>query len=238
MMPNFNQTFTGFPREAFRFLDDLRVNNDKTWFDRNRATYEAFIVAPALSFVPALAARLAVFAPSVVAEPRVGGSLFRIQRDTRFSADKSPYKTHVGIRLRDGNTATSTHCTGPLFYVEFDADGLRLGVGVKAFEAPLLAAYRKAVSKGKGKRAFVDAIATAEAAGDQVLGDVLARTPPGFEDDGRETLIKRKGFFVQRERRLPKQIYVSEFVDYCGAQLEPYAAVFTELRRLAIAAAR
>lgn len=101
------KTFSGFPREAIRFLNDLRVNNNRPWFDKNRAIYDACIVSPALAFAPALAAELAVFAPSVIAEPRVGGSLFRIHRDTRFSPDKSPYKTHVGIRLRDKDTATA-----------------------------------------------------------------------------------------------------------------------------------
>jgi uncharacterized protein (TIGR02453 family) len=237
-MPAPNQTFTGFPKEAIRFLSELRVNNNKRWFDRNKATYEGSIVVPALAFVPALSAKLSAFAPSVIAEPRIGGSLFRIQRDTRFSADKSPYKTHVGIRLRDEDTATSTRCTGPLFYVEFDAERLRLGVGVKVFEAPLLAAYRRAVSTSKDKAVFADAIATAGAADDQLIGEVLARTPRGFENDERDTLIKRKGFFVQRETRLPKQLHLSGFVDYCAAQLEPYAALFSELRRLAIAAAK
>jgi uncharacterized protein (TIGR02453 family) len=172
----------------------------------------------------------------VVAEPRVGGSLFRIQRDTRFSADKSPYKTHVGMRLRDGDTATSTRCTGPLFYVEFDADRLRLGVGVKEFEAPLLSEYRRAISTGKRKGAFRDAVSAAATSGDQVLGEVLARAPTGFDDAG-DTLIRRKGFFVQRETRLPKELHATGFVDHCADNLECYVGVFAELRRLAVAAA-
>jgi hypothetical protein len=145
---------------------------------------------------------------------------------------------HVGIRLRDGDTAASTRCTGPLFYVEFDADRLRLGMGVKDFDAPLLAAYRKSVNAGKAKELFADAVATAQASGAQVLGEVLARTPPGFHDDGRDALTRRKGFFMQREIGVPKKIHDGGFVSYCADEFERYASVFAELRRLAIAAAK
>ena len=103
--------FHGFPREAFTFLLGLSRNN-KAWFDANRPIYDAAVVAPDLSFVEALGARLQAFAPSVTADPKVGGSLFRIHRDTRFSPDKRPYKTHVGIRFRDGGAATSSGYTG------------------------------------------------------------------------------------------------------------------------------
>ncbi|HYE88409.1 MAG TPA: DUF2461 domain-containing protein [Vicinamibacterales bacterium] len=235
MMPATNQTFTGFPKDAIHFLRELGRNNNKTWFNRNKATYQACIVAPALAFVPALSGRLGAFTPTVIAEPRIGGSLFRIHRDTRFSADKSPYKTHVGIRVRDRDTAGSSRCTGPVYYVEFDADHLRLGVGVKHFDPPLLDAYRQSVS-GHGGRVFTEALAVAEAAGDRLLGEVLARTPSGFE--GAAPLIRRKGFFVQRETRLPRQIHAGEFVDHCAGQLQPYAALFAELRRLAIASGK
>lgn len=230
-----SRAFSGFPKETIRFLHELRANNNRAWFEQNKSTYEACIVAPGLAFAAALADELAVFAPGVVAEPRVGGSLFRIHRDTRFSVNKTPYKTHVGIRIRDQDTATSTRCTGPLFYVEFDAERLHLGVGVKDFDAPLVAAYRKAVSTSESKGVFSRAVATAEAARDHVLGGMLARTPSGYDDQG-DTLIRRKGFFVQRETGLPKQLHDRGFAAYCAGRLEPYASVFAELRRLAIAA--
>lgn len=110
-------------------MSKLSENNNKTWFDAHRGVYDAAIVAPTLLFIESMALALKAIAPSAKSEPRIGGSLFRIHRDTRFSADKRPYKAHDGIRFRDADTASSSKCTGPLFYVEFDATRLRLGVG-------------------------------------------------------------------------------------------------------------
>jgi uncharacterized protein (TIGR02453 family) len=228
--------FDGFPEEAFAFLADLARHNNKTWFDANRDVYDAMVVGPALSFVEALGAGLRTIAPSVRPEPRIGGSLFRIHRDTRFSGDKSPYKTHVGIRFRDGDTMTSAKCTGPLFYVEFDATSLRLGVGVMEFDAPMLAAYRHAVANGRGAKVFVDMLAKAGTKGHDIVGETLARVPPAYAEHQGSELLKRRGFFILEESRLPPEIHQRDFVAYCRHWFKPYGPLFHELRRIAISA--
>jgi len=227
-------SFRGFPREAFSFLSDLSRNNNKAWFDAHRGIYDAAVIGPALAFVESLGAALKTVAASVKAEPRIGGSLFRIHRDTRFSADRSPYKTHVGIRLRDGDTAKSSKCAGPLFYVEFDAKSLRLGVGVKDFDNRTLEVYRRAVAGKKGAKEFGDIIRLAQAKGHDVLGDTLTRVPPPFADQVHNELLKRKGLFVREESNLPAEIHQPAFIGYCRRWFEPYAPLFHELRRLAI----
>ncbi len=229
-------SFTGFPVEAVRFLADLARNNNKAWFNAHKQIYEASIVAPALEFAQAMGAAVHSFAPSVAAEPRIGGSLFRIHRDARFSADKSPYKTHVGIRLRDRDTATSSRCTGPLFYVEFDASVLRLGVGVKEFDPATLDAYRQSVVRSAGARVFESAMERAERDGHEILGDTLARVPHTYADHRDNTLLKRKGYFIRQETRLPKELHRPEFVTYCTSWFKPYGPFFDGLRRIALKA--
>lgn len=228
--------FTGFPEQAVKYLADLARNNDRAWFDSHKEIYEASIVAPALRFAEAMGAALSSFAPSVAAEPRIGGSLFRIHRDTRFSADKSPYKTHVGIRLRDRDTATSSRCMGPLFYVEFDASTLRLGVGVKEFDARTLDVYRQSVVRSAGARVFKAAMERAERDGHEILGDTLARVPHTYADHRDNALLRRKGFFIHQETRLPKELHRPEFVTYCTSWFKPYGAFFDGLRRIALEA--
>jgi uncharacterized protein (TIGR02453 family) len=89
-----------FGPDSIRFLRELARNNNREWFQRNKARYESAIQEPALRFISEAGARLAPFAPHLVADARpFGGSLSRIYRDTRFSKDKSPYKTHVGIHF-------------------------------------------------------------------------------------------------------------------------------------------
>ena len=89
-----------FGPELFRFLADLEENNNREWFNQNKSRYEEHVREPALQFVADVAPGLRKMSKRLVADPRpIGGSVFRIHRDTRFSKDKTPYKTHVGIHF-------------------------------------------------------------------------------------------------------------------------------------------
>ena len=90
-----------FTSDLFRFLEDLRAHNDRAWFAENKERYLDAVQEPALEFVRGFGSYLHQISPHFVADDRpTGGSLFRIHRDVRFSKDKSPYKTHVGIDFR------------------------------------------------------------------------------------------------------------------------------------------
>jgi uncharacterized protein (TIGR02453 family) len=90
-----------FGPELFSFLEDLRANNNREWFAANRHRYEEHLLEPALAFIDAFGSRLEKISPHFRADARPnGGSLFRIYRDTRFSKDKTPYKTNLGIHFR------------------------------------------------------------------------------------------------------------------------------------------
>ena len=83
-------TFQGFPEGTIAFLGAISVNNSREWFEAHRADYEHYYLEPALAFVEALGPRLQQISETVQYEPRINGSLFRIQRDVRFSKDKTP----------------------------------------------------------------------------------------------------------------------------------------------------
>lgn len=227
-------SFAGFPEEATQFLAALRRNNTKPWFDAHRHTYEAAIVQPALAFIAAMGGALQNVAPSVRPEPRIGGSLFRIHRDVRFAKDKRPYKTHVGMRLRDGDTARWPKCTGPLFYVEFDASHLRLGVGVKAFDRHTRDAYRSAVANGNEVKELRAALRHAGSHGHDVIGEMLTRTPAGYAEGADDDLLRRTGVFVRSEMPLPAQIHSAGFVKFCLREFRPYMPLFHSLRTIAL----
>jgi uncharacterized protein (TIGR02453 family) len=94
-------TQASFGPELFTFLVDLQANNDREWFAANKDRYEQDLLEPALAFINVFAPRLEKISPHFRADARPsGGSLFRIYRDTRFSKDKTPYKTNVGIHFR------------------------------------------------------------------------------------------------------------------------------------------
>src|SRR6266540_1358165 len=110
-----------FGPELFSFLADLRENNDRDWFAANKHRYEEELLEPAIAFIDAFAPRLEKISPHFRADARPsGGSLFRIYRDTRFSKDKTPYKTNLGIHsgtsgpktpTRPATTSTSAQAT-------------------------------------------------------------------------------------------------------------------------------
>ena len=117
-----------FGPELFSFLSDLRANNDRDWFAANKHRYEEHLLEPALDFIAAFGPRLEKISPHLRADPRPsGGSLFRIYRDTRFSKDKTPYKTNLGIHFRH-ERAKDAHAPG--YYLHIGPGEVFAGGGI------------------------------------------------------------------------------------------------------------
>ena len=205
--------FQGFPRDLPRFLEDLAANNSKAWFDRHRDRYEAAYLAPAKAFVSAIAPKLRRLSQDIRAEPRVNGAIMRINRDTRFSKDKTPYKTALYIHFLEGAAETKNDPAGLLMVA---ADRLVLGVGAWGFTKDRLAAWRAALVDTRQGPALRRAIAKAEKAGFTDLGGAHYKTVPGgFDADHPSAeLLKFNGFFLSRSERLPKALHGPEFVDH------------------------
>jgi len=188
-----------FTLETFRFLDELTLHNERDWFEANKARYEAHVREPALAFISAMAAPLGKITTAFVAEPKkVGGSLMRVHRDTRFARDKTPYKTNIGIQFRHG-AGKDVHAPG--FYVHVAPDGCFLGVGMWRPEAPALLAIRQKIAAEAARwKKIVDPKALAKkglAAGD---GEPLKRVPKGF--DAEHPLageLKKTSFILHRD---------------------------------------
>jgi uncharacterized protein (TIGR02453 family) len=142
--------FSGFPPEGRRFLAGLALNNDKAWFDAHREEYEQHVLGPMRAFVLEAGSRLRPKVKRLVADPRVGGSLFRINRDTRFSADKSPYKSWAAARLWDA--AGPGKELSPSFYLHVDAESVYAGGGLYQFDDAQLERFRRAVTDDRLRR--------------------------------------------------------------------------------------
>ena len=113
-----------FSPALFAFLKELAAHNEREWFNANKARYEAEIKEPALAFIEDVGYRLPEVAPHLTADKR---SLFRIYRDTRFSKDKTPYKTHVGLYFRHARSAEAD--TGGL-YLHLEPGSVFMGAGI------------------------------------------------------------------------------------------------------------
>src|SRR3954470_11458148 len=133
-----------FSPELFAFLRELATNNDREWFTAHKTRYVAEVQEPALAFIEDVGLRLPEVSRHLVADPRtVGGSMFRIHRDVRFSKDKSPYKTHVGIQFRHERTR-DVHAPG--FYLHLAPDSVFLACGTWRPDRDTLQAIRTAIA--------------------------------------------------------------------------------------------
>jgi uncharacterized protein (TIGR02453 family) len=131
-----------FTPELFRFLSRLKRNNNREWFQRHKDEYENYVKTPALRFIEDFAVPLRELCPYLVADARPSrGSLFRIYRDTRFSNDKRPYKTHVAMRF--SHRGKDVHSPG--FYLHLEADGCFAASGLWHPEPPTLLKVRAAI---------------------------------------------------------------------------------------------
>lgn len=183
-----------FSPDLFAYLRDLRANNDRDWFQANQARYEDAVRGPALEFVTDFAPKLEALSPHFVASAKkVGGSLFRIQRDTRFARDKSPYKTHTGIQFRH---AEGRDAHAPCFYLHLEPGEVFVGAGIWHPDPATAKRIREAiVADPQGwKRATRGAAFTKRFA---LGGDALQRAPRGFDPE--HPLVedlKRKDFIA------------------------------------------
>jgi len=169
-----------FTDKSFTFLRGLARNNNRDWFLKHKADYESHVRGPFQRLLTDLQPDLATISNQFRADPRpVGGSLFRIHRDTRFANDKTPYKTHAGARLFHQRYR---EVDSPSFYIHIQPGHCFVGAGLWHPEPPTRTrirqflvenpeAWRKAVHSPAFKRRF------------ELGGEMLQRIPRGFPAD-------------------------------------------------------
>jgi len=222
--------FKGFPKETLEFLAALRTNNDKKWFDAHRADYESYFVEPAKDFVAALAPRLKTIDRKIHAEPRINGSILRIQRDVRFARDKSPYKDHLDLWFWTGEEK-GWDSSG--FFLRLTPDMLVLGAGMHAFGGAKLARYRRAVLDAKKGAALAKAVARARKDGYEVGEERYINTPKGTpHDHPRASLLKHGALYAGWQGGHPKELHRSAFVPFVTRHYKAIAPIHAWLRAI------
>jgi uncharacterized protein (TIGR02453 family) len=183
-----------FTADLFGFLAELKRHNDRAWFAAHKARYQHDVRDPMLRFIEAAVGPLERISRAVVADPRpVGGSLFRIYRDTRFAKDKSPYKTHAAAHFRH-SAGRDVHAPG--YYLHLEPGRVLMGAGIWHPAPEPLQAVRTAVAENA---ALWRRITTARrfTAACHFEGEAAKRPPRGFPPD--HPLIediKRRDFTV------------------------------------------
>ncbi|MCP4131415.1 MAG: DUF2461 domain-containing protein [bacterium] len=220
--------FNGFPKEALRFLEQLKKNNSREWFLKHKEEYENVILNPSRLFVTEMGIRLQKISPHIIYEARVNRSLFRLNRDTRFSKDKTPYKTNIGIFFWEGS-GKRMECPG--FYFHLEPSSMMLGAGLYQFPKELLPVYRDAVVDpvlGKELPKAIKKIGEADF-GKAVCGmpvDSYKKVPRGYDPEHPNAeLLKFKGLHAGVESSIPKEFHTSAFLDYCFDRFKKLAPI-------------
>ncbi len=207
-----------FSSETFAFLKGLAENNNRQWFQQNKKRYEEHVKDPAIRFIIDFQPLLRKISRQFTADPRpVGGSLFRIYRDVRFSKDKSPYKNNTGIQLRH-NQGKDVHAPG--YYLHLEPRNVFAGVGIWHPDSTTLGKIRDAIIedpsgwkravKGKPFRSRFN-----------LSGDSLRRAPRGY--DPSHPLIgdlKRKDFIgttTLTQNAVASPEFPRDFAEICKA---------------------
>jgi uncharacterized protein (TIGR02453 family) len=215
-----------FTPALFRFLSELRLHNDRDWFERNKERYLRDVRDPMLRFIADFAPVLRKIAPCLVADPRpVGGSLFRLHRDTRFSRDKTPYKTNVAAHFRH-EAGRDVH--GPGFYLSLEPNEVDVGGGIWHPEPDPLRMIRRSIleepdtwRRAIGRPRMLELV---------WWGERLKRTPRGFSDDHPAVdLLRRKDFAAGLELG-ERDALSPRFLDRCA---EVYRALVPTMKLLA-----
>jgi len=206
--------FAEFDASIFQFLEELTDNNNRPWFLANKARYEHEVLEPSLAFIRAFATRLKKISPYFVAsDRRVGGSLMRVYRDTRFAKDKTPYKTNVGIQFRH-EFGKDVHAPG--FYVHIAPGECFLAMGVWRPDADSLAMIRQAIvdHPDRWKRAKSDRKFRARI---ELDGDSLKTPPRGFPPDHPLIEDLKRTDFVGLEELTEQDVLKPKYIDAVAA---------------------
>ncbi|MGE5805771.1 MAG: DUF2461 domain-containing protein [Ignavibacteria bacterium] len=186
-----------FPYNTQNFLKQLAKNNSKEWFEENREAFNNDFLQPAVQFVVDIGERLQTIVPEIMAVPKVDKSIFRLHRDVRFSKDKSPFKTNLGILLWEGKEKKQR--TG--FYFHIEPKLFFLGSGTYMLENEKLKIFRNAVYNPELGKELNDAVKKVlKNKKYQLGGKYFKRVPKGFDPEyPYAEYLLHNGFYVYYE---------------------------------------
>jgi uncharacterized protein (TIGR02453 family) len=195
---------TYFAPAVFRFLGELRAHNERDWFNANKQRYERDVRDPILRFIADIGPRLQKISPYLVADPRPsGGSLFRIYRDTRFSKDKSPYKTHLGAHFFHESAKRAPSVPG--FYLHVQPNESFVAAGIWHPDPKALGQVRDAIARGSAEWKAVKKTKL------PIHGHTLQRPPRGYAPDHQDIEFLKHTDFTTSVRLTDKEMCSADF---------------------------
>ncbi len=186
-----------FTKETVKFFDRLKKNNNKKWFEAHREDLEFHVMEPARVFVMCMGDVLREIAPDIQAIPQVDKSIFRLHRDVRFSKNKAPFKTNLGIFLWEG-PAKKMECSG--FYLGIEPKLFFAGFGMYMFTPEQLKKFREKVYNMENAKELTEIIKNLKKKGYKINEPHLKLVPRGFDKEYKYAdLLKYNGLYAYYE---------------------------------------
>jgi uncharacterized protein (TIGR02453 family) len=219
--------FGGFPESGLVFLRELAKHNGRDWFEAHRKVFDDELVPAMLAWCGELTERLRDVMPALTFVPRLGGSIYRLNREVRFSRDKSPYKTHLTALLWEGGEKHDA----PSVYLRVSPEGVVFGGGLYVFEEGRLDRFRKLLQNPAAAARLTEALAAAGRDGLEPGGEKLGKPPRGFDPEGPSAeLAKHKGLVVAKTVSCGPWLSGRESLDRSESSARAYAPLHAWLR--------
>jgi uncharacterized protein (TIGR02453 family) len=206
-------TFSHFPSETINFYRQLEQNNNRQWFEDHKQDYLEYVQKPSLAFITVMGERLKNISPAMVYDTRTNGagSLMRIYRDVRFSPDKTPYKTNLGIVFWEGK---GKKFENPGLYFHVEPHALGFYCGMYGFQKDMLHTYRESVVDDLLGSELVEVIYILKSSGYEVGGEHYKRVPRNFDaDHPRAEFLKFNTLYCSIADLNPELMTQPEFMD-------------------------
>ncbi len=203
--------FNGFSKEGIEFLKKLELNNSKAWFENNRTTWEKQILLPNTNFIQEMGETLQILVPTIHYKPKVSGSLFRIYRDVRFSKDKTPMKSKIGLLFWQGQAHRMQSSS---FYMHYNKESYFVATGIRAFKPPLLKTYRAYIKHKKHRESLHVILEELRQKGYSLPEPKYKRVPAEFDKDEEYIyLTKYASMFAYIEYKIDDVFFSEVIVD-------------------------
>lgn len=201
--------FNGFPRDTIKFLEELRSNNNKPWFEAHKGEYERFVLGPLQNLVMEIAPVMLTIDPDFETRPRVDKAISRIYRDTRFSHDKSPFKSCMWITFK---RPINDWKDSPAYFLEISPDSYRYGMGFYSASKETMARLRKSIDEEP--KEFLKAVSFYSKQHDFVVeGEKYKRILNNGISEEMQEWYQRKNLYLVCNREIDKRFFSKELVD-------------------------
>lgn len=221
--------FNGFSRKTLKFLRDLKANNNKSWFEAHRADYEEFVLEPLRDLVTDLGDFMLDIDPRFEITPAVNKTISRIYRDTRFSKDKSPFRSTVWITFKNRSKDWTTRVCG--YFFELSVDSYRYGMGFYDAAPAIMSKFREQIDENP--KEFLKAISFFAKQRKFVLeGEKYKRIIDKSKPEKIQHWYQRKNMYLVCNRKIDDTLFSSKLVDDLIAGFNMIAPLYQYLQRI------